>query len=74
MKRPMKRWMALVMAFGLGCSLTASAADYVSQWGPELGSKAPDILAMDQSGAARDLNSLAGEHGLLLFMNRSADW
>ncbi len=70
----MKRWLVALVVFGLSYHMSASAADYVSQWGPELGTKAPVIAAPDQSGASRDLDSLAGEHGLLLFMNRSADW
>lgn len=69
----MKRWLVGLAVVGLGYGLPV-AADYGSQWGPELGSKAPQIAAPDQSGAPRDLNSLAGGHGLLLFMNRSADW
>ncbi|MCZ6656936.1 MAG: hypothetical protein O7C67_06535 [Gammaproteobacteria bacterium] len=70
----MKRSSIALVVFWIGCSLPAYADDYSSQWGPALGSKAPDIAAPDQSGEARDLGSLAGERGLLLFMNRSADW
>ena len=39
-----------------------------------MGASAPAIAALDQSGAERSLDSLAGERGLLLFLVRSADW
>ena len=56
----------------------ASAASqeeaYASAWGPEVGSMLPLLSAPDQSGRLRALEDLAGEQGLLLFLNRSADW
>ena len=52
----------------------ALANDYADSWGPPVGSAAPSILAEDQSGAARSLDSLAGANGLLLVLVRSADW
>jgi hypothetical protein len=48
--------------------------DYAKQWAPPVGTAMPMLMAPDQSGAARNLQSLAGEQGLLLFLNRSADW
>ena len=54
--------------------LMALAGDYAQSWGVSAGSSAPAISAEDQSGVVRDLASLAGEHGLLLVMSRSADW
>ena len=50
------------------------AADYQDEWGPPVGSAMPAIDAPDQAGAARTLGDLAGERGVLLFVNRSADW
>ena len=52
----------------------ALAADYQDEWGPAVGSAMPAIDAPDQTGTARALGDLAGERGLLLFVNRSADW
>lgn len=59
--------------------LTASAAtlgatEYQDAWGPPLGSALPSIAALDQANASRELASLSGERGLLLFAVRSADW
>jgi hypothetical protein len=34
----------------------------------------PVLEAPDQTGTVRTLDDLAGDHGLLLFLNRSADW
>ena len=50
------------------------AADYQDDWGPAVGTPMLAIEAADQTGAVRDLASLKGERGLLLFMVRSADW
>jgi hypothetical protein len=50
------------------------ADDYVLGWGPEVGAAMPVLQAADQDGTPRDLTSLAGKQGLLLFVNRSADW
>ena len=52
----------------------ALAGDYAQSWGPPVGSAAPAIMAEDQDGATRDLDSLAGGNGLLLVLSRSADW
>ena len=51
-----------------------AAADYQDDWGPAVGTPMLEISAADQTGTVRDLASLAGERGLLLFMVRSADW
>ena len=61
-------WVAVMLA------AAALADDYADGWGLVVGAKAPAIAAKDQNGALRDLESLAGERGLLLFLNRSADW
>ena len=61
-------WFAAMLASA------ALADDYADGWGLAVGAEAPAIAAQDQSGALRDLASLAGERGLLLFLNRSADW
>ena len=71
MKRLMSALVAFVMA---GWMLSALADDYSEGWSLPLGATAPAIAALDQSGAERSLDSLAGERGLLLFLVRSADW
>jgi hypothetical protein len=49
-------------------------ADYVDEWGPAVGSRIPALEVSDQDGKQRTLADLSGESGLLLFLNRSADW
>jgi hypothetical protein len=67
-------------AFKLVLSLTglsatfAMADEYSEQWGPTVGSELIVLEAYDQSGQLRTLTNLTGERGLLLFLNRSADW
>ena len=51
-----------------------AADEYADSWGPEIGSALPLLAAPDQTGALRNLDNLAGERGLLLFLVRSADW
>ena len=51
----------------------ANAAEFAADWGPAIGGKVA-LQAYDQDGELRTLENLAGERGLLLFMNRSADW
>ena len=63
----------LVSLAGLSASL-ALAGEYGDQWGPAVGSSLPVLEATDQAGNPRTLADLAGEQGLLLFLNRSADW
>ena len=71
----MKRLMCAFAAWAAaGLAPAALADDYADGWGLPVGAPAPAISALDQSGAARSLDSLAGERGLLLFLNRSADW
>lgn len=50
------------------------ASEYVDGWGLPVGEAAPVISAQDQTGAVRNLASLYGDNGLLLFFNRSVDW
>ena len=55
-------------------ALAIPGSDYATAWGPGVGSSIPMLAANDQTGAAQDLASLAGEKGLLLVFSRSADW
>ena len=52
----------------------ASASDYVDAWGPAVGKALPLLEAYDHAGQLRTLENLAGDRGLLLSLNRSADW
>jgi hypothetical protein len=69
-------WFALTIVFApaVAASEAAPAAEYNSEWGPAIGSMLPLLEAPDQTGQVRQLDDLAGEQGLLLFLNRSADW
>ncbi len=61
----------LVLAF---CIPLTGWSDYRDDWGPDVGSVLPMLAANDHTGASRTLENLAVERGLLLFLNRSADW
>lgn len=61
-------------AVALVVAALSGHAAYQDDWGPPVGTTLPSVAAADQTGAQRDLASLAGERGLLLFFVRSANW
>lgn len=64
------RWLLLPLMALFG---TANA-EYADDWGPVQGAPVPVLEAYDQDGVLRSLDNLTGSQGLLLFLNRSADW
>lgn len=58
----------------LGVISNAGAEEYAKVWGPPIGTKIPLLEAPDQTTQLRRFADLKGKRGLLLFMNRSADW
>ena len=50
------------------------AVDHGTSWGPDVGTKAVEVAAHDQTGSPRILSDLAGEQGLLLLLSRSVAW
>ncbi len=79
-RRRWSRALALACAgllVGCGQADTSAASpvdDYVSAWGPDVGSSMPMLEAPDQTGVVQNLAKLSGESGLLLVLSRSADW
>ena len=52
---------------------TAQADEYADAWGPAIGAMV-ELAAADETGTPRTLADLSGDKGLILFLNRSADW
>jgi cytochrome oxidase Cu insertion factor (SCO1/SenC/PrrC family) len=46
----------------------------VQKLGPQIGTRVPDFMLLDQKGQSRTLASLMGPKGLMLVFFRSADW
>jgi hypothetical protein len=69
----MLRLLALAALFCFSSVVTPDAAAAEPAWGPAIGTRV-DIGALDDTGRERTLADLSGEKGLLLFLNRSADW
>ena len=46
----------------------------VSKLGPQVGQRVPDFNLNDQTGRARNLQSIMGPRGAMLVFFRSADW
>jgi hypothetical protein len=46
----------------------------VQKLGPQIGTRVPDFMLLDQKGQSRTLASLTGPQGLMLVFFRSADW
>ena len=65
-----------LLALGAASATTAQAPPLpdVDGLGPQIGDVVPSFSLPDQTGAARDLASLAGPNGLMLVFSRSADW
>ena len=61
---------AIVATLAAAAPALATAIDV----GPKVGSVAPPLAAVDASGRARDLASLAGKNGTVLVFFRSARW
>ncbi len=64
---------ALAVVLGSTFAAPRAAAD-TATWGPSVGEPIPMLDAQDQAGVRRNLDDLRGDHGLLLFLVRSADW
>ena len=52
----------------------ADTRSFAERYGPAVGAPVPAFTAVDQSGASRTLQSLAGPKGTWLLFFRSADW
>ncbi len=66
----------LLVLAALACLIPVVVHDVTAAepvWGPAIGSKV-ELRAQDDSGRERTLADLSGRQGLLLFLNRSADW
>lgn len=69
----MLRLLALATLICFSSVVTPYAEAAEPSWGPAIGTRV-DIGALDDAGRERTLADLSGEKGLLLFLNRSADW
>ena len=75
--RLVSRVRAIMFAGMLGMLFAGVAKadeNYAKQWAPPVGTELALLEAPDQTGAVQTFESLAGDKGLLLFFNRSADW
>ena len=64
----------LALATASAAAAQAPALPDVDGIGPRVGEVVPSFSLTDQTGAARDLDSLMGPAGLMLVFSRSADW
>ena len=80
MRRGRTSWPVIARRLFLTVALTAltpftyAQSEYAAAWGPDVGSSAPMLSALDQDGNGQTLESLTGTGGLLLVFNRSVDW
>jgi hypothetical protein len=63
----------VVSASVIALALVQAQAD-VQKIGPQVGERVPGFSLVDQSGATRTMESVAGKNGLMLVFFRSADW
>lgn len=69
----MLRFMALAALICFSSVVTTEVDAAEPAWGPAIGARVV-IGALDDAGRERTLADLSGNKGLLLFLNRSADW
>ena len=55
-------------------SPTDAATEAASEFGPAVGSIAPEFAITDATGQVRTLANLSGENGVVIYFNRSLDW
>ena len=75
----MKRFSAVLLIVGFGSFMLLAQReldpfDQDVKTGPEVGERIPDFRAPDQAGIERDLNSVNGPNGAMVFVFLSADW
>ena len=75
----MKRFSALLLIVGFGTLVLLAQReldpfDQDVKTGPEVGERIPNFRASDQAGIERDLASVNGPNGAMVFVFRSADW
>lgn len=66
--------LAIILTLTALAGADVAADDYSDKWGPAIGQPLPLLEAYDHAGTLRTLDNLTGARGLLLSMNRSADW
>jgi cytochrome oxidase Cu insertion factor (SCO1/SenC/PrrC family) len=66
--------LTLLFGFAVAAGAAAQTLPDVDRFGPQVGETVPSFSLVDQRGASRDLQSLAGPNGLMLVFSRSADW
>jgi len=49
-------------------------SEFAATWGPNIGTTAPRLEAIDQDGNHQSLDTLKKSNGLLFVFNRSVDW
>ncbi len=67
-------WLVIAILMATVAVVQVSADAVTGQWGPPVGKPLPVLEAHDHTGMLRTFDNLKGRRGLLLFMNRSADW
>ena len=82
---PAPNRMTSMVACAVACALVSLVAQPTAQQsqptlpdvqklGPQIGTRVPDFMLLDQKGQSRTLASLMGPKGLMLVFFRSADW
>ncbi len=73
--RTLARICTLILAVMLLPAATVADERYALDRGPAVGQPIPhDLATLDQTGTARDLQTLTGENGLVLLFSRSLSW
>lgn len=66
--------LSLLGSMALAQTVTELSAEAAAEFGPAVGSLAPNLAVSDAAGVPRTLTDLSGEEGVLIYFNRSLDW
>lgn len=66
--------LGLFSAVASAQSVTELAAEAAADFGPAIGTSAPNLSIPDATGTSRSWADLSGEEGVLVYFNRSLDW
>ncbi|MCP2671531.1 hypothetical protein NHF40_11400 [Maricaulaceae bacterium EIL42A08] len=64
---------ALLISGAHAQSSTDAAMEAAAEFGPAVGSIAPEFVVTDATGQVRTLANLSGENGVVIYFNRSLD-
>ena len=75
LKHPIKLCTSVLLVSILMLSAPVNSDEYQDQWGPDVGTEAPEIDVQNTEGEKQTIDNLRGDSkGLILFFTRTSNW